>query len=336
MDEIYVNELCNGKTHCSQMLSNKGNFIIVLILFNFIFNFIFNKIDGISALQSSLIACGKLISTENQISDQIESKIQQSILDSGIRQSKVHAKWLIGLEPYQQSKIDISNYSLSSPPSLTSSSQSSSLSSNHPTQSLFSYNKSKQNKKSLNSSIFPKVTHHVKGSMLENDLESKSPSKYPSTKFLSEDSIISKNSKKSKNNLKSKSNLSYDSDLAYHLHTETKDTSNNPFREKDRDSKNQYSAAKSLISLRNHFVDPKDYSKDNITLNYGKYIASIKEPYVSNIPSTDKVNKALVQLARRMIVCYDTKVVETGATLKALQDLRHPTPGIAAIVDLNR
>eukprot|EP00604_Paraphysomonas_vestita_P000081 CAMPEP_0174824534 /NCGR_PEP_ID=MMETSP1107-20130205/35260_1 /TAXON_ID=36770 /ORGANISM="Paraphysomonas vestita, Strain GFlagA" /LENGTH=343 /DNA_ID=CAMNT_0016052339 /DNA_START=378 /DNA_END=1405 /DNA_ORIENTATION=+ len=37
-----------------------------------------------------------------------------------------------------------------------------------------------------------------------------------------------------------------------------------------------------------------------------------------------------------MIVCYDTKVVETGAALKALQDLRHPTPGIAAIVDLNR
>lgn len=162
----------------------------------------------------------------------------------------------------------------------------------------------------------------MKGSLLEHDLqEASSRSMFGGSRKETEEigdsySIRSKKSSNLRPRQLSQQQLSYEGGLAAHLHTETKDTSCNPFRLREPSSKIHLSAAKSLQTLKSRRVDPKSYSNDSVTTHYGAYAVAVKEPYVPGVPSVETINKALVQLSRRMIVCYDTKVVETGAALK--------------------
>lgn len=245
-----------------------------------------------SALQ---VACGRLIAPVAQDQQRVESKVHQSLLTGGVRLSRQHAAWL-------RDKNSRTKQNLSS-----SKSASLSISSKYKSRD---HHESSVSKSSL--STEDRFLGHMKGSMLENDLD------IPSKSLVEDWKGTTVRSKRSSQNSKllAEQLSTYEGSLASHLHTETKDTSANPFRMKERDSKIHLSAAKSLSTLHNRQVDPKTYSNDSITTNYGKYAVSVKEPYVTGVPSVDKVNKALVQLSRRMIVCYDTKVVETGAALK--------------------
>eukprot|EP01041_Mallomonas_annulata_P003879 gene3879-7748_t len=50
----------------------------------------------------------------------------------------------------------------------------------------------------------------------------------------------------------------------------------------------------------------------------------------------DAARTALTQIARTDILTYDTRVVETGAVLMSMQDIRHPSPGLGAILQTHR
>jgi hypothetical protein len=47
----------------------------------------------------------------------------------------------------------------------------------------------------------------------------------------------------------------------------------------------------------------------------------------TEVPYLEEIKHGLAHLAKRNVICYDMKIVEIGATLQALQDIQHPTPG---------
>jgi hypothetical protein len=252
---------------------------------------------SLSALQASLVACGQLVASDLQGNQKMESKIRQSLLKDGIRQSRQHAEMLLAMSPNAKPAVS----------TRAGSSRSSSISSKMKSSTLVGRRKDAFRDKP------------IKGSLLEHDSPSRLPGRSHLLREDEDEDSYSTRSKKSSNlrpRQQSQEQSSYEGSLAAHLHTETKDTSCNPFRLRERSSKIHLSAAKSLSTLKSRQVDPKSYSNDSVTTHYGAYAVSVKEPYVTGVPSVDAVNKALVQLSRRMIVCYDTKVVETGAALK--------------------
>ena len=50
----------------------------------------------------------------------------------------------------------------------------------------------------------------------------------------------------------------------------------------------------------------------------------------------DSVMKALTSVAKKALFAFDTRIVETGALLMALQDARNAAPGLASIISLHR
>ena len=56
----------------------------------------------------------------------------------------------------------------------------------------------------------------------------------------------------------------------------------------------------------------------------------------SRAPTKESVTTVLTDVARKALLAYDTRVVEVGATLRACVDIRHPVPGIAAVMSLHR
>ena len=57
---------------------------------------------------------------------------------------------------------------------------------------------------------------------------------------------------------------------------------------------------------------------------------------INDIPTRGEIQKALSHVARKALLGYDTRIVETGAVLRALVSHKHPTPGLPAILDLHR
>jgi hypothetical protein len=89
-------------------------------------------------------------------------------------------------------------------------------------------------------------------------------------------------------------------------------------------------------ALKKKAIDPKIYTKNSINTLYGGYNVSVKEPIIRDLPSKEYISKAITQISKQMLISYSTRIVETGAALRALQDMKHATPGVAAILDLNR
>ena len=72
--------------------------------------------------------------------------------------------------------------------------------------------------------------------------------------------------------------------------------------------------------------DPKDYSNNCYITTHGKYTVARKnyscfDPSKSPPPSKEFINRVLGQVTRRLMVSYDTKIIEVGATLKVNDDL---------------
>jgi hypothetical protein len=243
----------------------------------------------------------------------VEAKVRQALLRDGVRQSRQHAEWLQAKSPNAKPAASTRG---DAGPSL---SRSSSISSN-----AISRSKAKSSGVASSMSRGKDVWHGgpVKGSLLEHSRAEREGEREEEDSY----SVRSKKASELRPRQQSQQQASYEGGLAAHLHTETKDTSGNPFRLRERSSKIALSAAKSLSSLQRRQVDPKSYSNDSVMAHYGAYAVSLKEPYVTGVPSVETVNKALVQLSRRMIVRYDTKVVETGAALKVCP----PSPSLSA------
>ena len=54
------------------------------------------------------------------------------------------------------------------------------------------------------------------------------------------------------------------------------------------------------------------------------------------MPTREEIQTVLSKAARKNLLAYDTRIVETGALLKALNHHSHVAPGIPAIIQLNK
>lgn len=141
----------------------------------------------------------------------------------------------------------------------------------------------------------------------------------PSISTVTVPSMSSKctESTKSKLNTKTTSNIpvtkSYDAELSSYVGLNLVETSKNPYRS------NLYKTP----SLRGA-SDPKQYSKHTTTSTFGRYTVTRKnyncfDPTAKAKhvpPSKEFISRVLGQVTRRLMVSYDTKIIEVGATLK--------------------
>lgn len=129
----------------------------------------------------------------------------------------------------------------------------------------------------------------------------------------------------------------YWDEMATHLGMRLVQKSGNPHRARFRhDDDLKYSSHQSLQALRQKVVDHKKYSRPSYNMNYGTYNVSVKEPVLKALPTKECISSSMSQVSKHATISYKTRIVETGALLRALQDQRHPSPGLAAILDLNR
>lgn len=111
--------------------------------------------------------------------------------------------------------------------------------------------------------------------------------------------------------------------------------SENPFRQAIR-SKLVITHARDRPRQPND-LDPLDYKDEMSIKTMGNFNVSIKPSLgIGSIPSQSEVNETLMTLTRKALLSYSTRVIECGATLKALKDPRHPTPGLQAILALHK
>lgn len=130
---------------------------------------------------------------------------------------------------------------------------------------------------------------------------------------------------------KSLSSESYEQAMIDHLELHTSDSMYNPFRRSldryDKPSMNTQSVNK---------ANPILYRQPVTVKQAGRYSVISRTPAgVGQVPTKEDINKSLATLCRKATLCYDVRIVETGATLGALQNALHPTPGLAAIIDMH-
>ena len=118
-------------------------------------------------------------------------------------------------------------------------------------------------------------------------------------------------------------------------HLELASPIDNPYR----NPRNEYNSKNIHFNMENRV-----YSKSRENKNIGSYsciFAPSSETDEKDKPrkkavKKENVMKALTSIAKRKIYTYDTRIVETGALINALQDVRMDCPGMAAIFNLHR
>jgi hypothetical protein len=343
---------------------------------------------GLSALQQTLVDCGKLQRADGQQADQMSQQVYKS-LKSDINQTKKHALWLkhkqqpnrhrqsyedssyvSGLEDCagsffskEEAELQDAMYDLDGPKSRSKSKlhtnqtarlrektavktlrQRASTHSNS-TGDLSKYKKQIPTRTRGfrgNSSVMK-----IKGSGLEESRVLESGSGHageqrqtlPRSTELRNNSLCSsvRGDKKLQRYGKPPKVTDYSEDMAAHLDVTLVANSSNPHRAQFRgDSEVKFGSHQSLKVLQNKGIDPKIYTKSNMNTQYGTYNVTVKEPVIRDLPSKEYISKAMTQISKQMLISYSTRVVETGAALRALQSSKHEKPGIAAILELNR
>ena len=142
----------------------------------------------------------------------------------------------------------------------------------------------------------------------------------------------------------------YATQLNDHLNVPTEQISTNPFRPSHRDvarrsAQTTFSDATggSVAELREkekklELKGPLEYRAEvthRAMGNLGVILKPVKT-MSRGVPSREEIQTALSRAARKNLLAYDTRIVETGALLKALNHHNHATPGIPAIVQLNK
>ena len=339
-----------------------------------------------SALQQTLVDCGKLRRADDQYADQMSQHVVKS-LHADINQTKKHAMWLKHKQQNMCSNSKSHEKSFVSDLEDNAGSffshdermqQDSEYGINASQRSSHAKNISRQRVKTgLKTLRQQKATTHsnstgdlskyksnaamksrgfrgnssvmkVKGSRLEEPTQSRilsSSRQGGDMHQLSRDKSKFTASVGSHLNRDSKDKLygnptkgkTYSDDMAAHLDVKLVENSNNPHRARFRgDSEVKFSSHQSMGALKKKAIDPKIYTKNSINTQYGGYNVSVKEPIIRDLPSKEYISKAMTQISKQMLISYSTRIVETGAALRALQDMKHATPGVAAILDLNR
>ena len=109
----------------------------------------------------------------------------------------------------------------------------------------------------------------------------------------------------------------------------------NPFR---KSGSTVVTHSRSIPRQLNH-LDPLDYKDDLYVKRAGGLTVCIKPDVTmsdKSLPSRSEVTDTLVDLTRKGILSYNTRIVGVGACIKAMKDPRHLTPGLQCILDLHR
>mmetsp|Transcript_2249 Transcript_2249/g.4047 ORF Transcript_2249/g.4047 Transcript_2249/m.4047 type:complete len:987 (-) Transcript_2249:87-3047(-) len=348
----------------------------------------------LSALQQTLVDCGKLRRADDQYADRMSQEVMKS-LQSDINQTKKHAMWLkhkqqnsnrgrrigdkqlyddsfiSGLDDnagsfFSQQEMDQQDaeYAHETPPRRsrtdgvsrqrgknglkTLRQQAAAHSNSSGDLSKYKKNVSMKSRGFRGNSSVMKV----KGSRLEEATQSRvlpsaerrsrserntpNDSKLISSKDFKSGSLARDKDILTRDKAAPKAKV-YSEDMAAHLDVTLVTDSNNPHRARFRgDSDVKFGSHQSMRALRKKEVDPKAYTKSSINTQYGGYNVTVKEPIIKDLPSKDYITKAMTQISKQMLISYSTRIVETGAALRALQDMKHATPGVAAILELNR
>lgn len=82
--------------------------------------------------------------------------------------------------------------------------------------------------------------------------------------------------------------------------------------------------------------DPMDYKEEMRIQNLSRFNACIQPAIgIKQVPSQKEVTSVLLQLTRKQIMCYQTRIIESAELVKALKDTQHGTPGFQAILTLH-
>ena len=129
-------------------------------------------------------------------------------------------------------------------------------------------------------------------------------------------------------------NKSYGDAMSEHMLVVTDKGAGNPFRPNVKHSmKTSFNKLKPLNPR-----DPLEYKNEvsykragslNIVIKHDSTIKS------GDIPTRSEIHSSTAKIARKALLSYDTRAVETGALLRALQSHKHETPGTPAVMDLH-
>ena len=112
--------------------------------------------------------------------------------------------------------------------------------------------------------------------------------------------------------------------------------SKNPFRSRRLQAGDTIRYCRQLPRLAND-KDPLDYKDNMLVKSVHSYSACIQPSVgIHHVPSKKEVTDVLLQLTRKQILCYQARIIESGALIKALRNTRHETPGFQAILSLHK
>ena len=139
----------------------------------------------------------------------------------------------------------------------------------------------------------------------------------------------------------------YQSEMSTFLDLKESSTISNPWRSPDARLANmkelksslagdsQRSGAAGMPALHMHDNDPTTYDRGVSVSQLGNYAVAVQSNPLKSRPSRNKVMSTVNDITRRDILMHDTRIVELGTVIKALQDNRLEAPGIASILDLH-
>ena len=327
----------------------------------------------LSALQQTLVDCGKLQRADGRHAEKISQEVYKS-LQYDIKQTKKHANWLkhknqshsqqrprFQQDPYdefsisdnagsffsKEEKIDLESCDMKHvPPKERTQAQQAqrqrqqaAVKTLRQRASTSTHSSSQGDLSKYKNNVTPRTrgfrgnssVMNTRGSGKEFDKTSSTTKEFKNSNLLSKSGQL-----KLKGNYRPPKVTDYCEDMAAHLDVTLVDNSRNPHRSQFRgDSHVKFSSHQSLKVLQQKGIDPKSYSKNNIHTQYGSYNVTVKEPTIRDLPSKEYLSKAMTQISKQMLITYDTRIVETGAALRALQSSKHSSPGIAAILDLH-
>jgi hypothetical protein len=132
-------------------------------------------------------------------------------------------------------------------------------------------------------------------------------------------------------------NRSYADHLNQHLDVPTEKISGNPFRPSQRAVARATAKSVTKIPVVSE-VNPLEYRAEATHRKAGNFGVIIKAEKTTRggVPTRNEIQEALSQAARKNLLAYDTRIVETGSLLKAVNHHGHSSPGIPAIVQLHK
>lgn len=126
-------------------------------------------------------------------------------------------------------------------------------------------------------------------------------------------------------------NKGYDQESNNYLQIYTTHNTENPYRPNERADSMSMNRSTKVCKF-----NPLDYRQDSKVKKFGNFSAILKTTTkFGDVPTKEAIDKSLAELSRSRLLQYDTRIIETGALLRALQDAKHLTPGVAAIIDLH-